>query len=134
MGLSKQEISEIDQLPVLLREKIFRVFQSPLYSRWDAFDTFISNKMNELKTNEFPILVPVSDKSEDSDIEKNAQKASTARQEAETALKYAKELPTLIKECEDLREMLTIEEQEKAKAKIVTAKDLRKVALGSKES
>ncbi len=130
MGLSKQEISEIEQLPVLLREKIFRVFESPLYSRWDAFDTFIANKMDELKTNPFPILVPAVEFSEESQIEKIAQKATNARQEAETALKYAKELPTLIKECEELRDMLTIDEQEKAKSKVTTAKDLRKIALG----
>lgn len=112
MGLSKQEISEIEQLPVLLREKIFRVFQSPLYNDWDSLDTFLTNKFNELKNNPFPILFSVTDK--DTPIEKEVQKAMSARQEAETALKYAKELPDLRKECEKLRKELTEEEQKMA--------------------
>jgi len=112
MGLSKQEISEIEQLPVLLREKIFRVFQSPLYNDWDSLDTFITNKMNELKENGFQIIFTNYEK--DTPIEKVVQKAMSARQEAETALKYAKELPDLRKECEKLRKELTEEEQKMA--------------------
>jgi len=113
MGLSKQEISEIEQLPVLLREKIFRVFESPLYNDWDALDTFITNKMNELKDNGFPIIF--SDGSDnDTPVDKLVQKAMSARQESETALKYAKELPSLRNDCEKLRKMLTEEELEQA--------------------
>lgn len=113
MGLSKQEISEIEQLPEILREKILRVFNSPLYNDWDALDTFITNKMNELKDNGFSIIF-TDDSGKETPIEKLVQKAMTARQESETALKYAKELPDLRKECEKLRKELTEEEQEKA--------------------
>jgi len=129
--LSKQELSEIEQLPELLREKILRVFNSPLYSDWDAMDTFITRKWKELKDNDFNIIFT---SEEDSDkktpVEKLVQMGVSARQEAETALKYAKELRSLRKECEELREELTDDEQQKAKSKVVTAKDLRKSALG----
>jgi hypothetical protein len=129
--LSKQELSEIEQLPELLREKILRVFNSPLYSDWDAMDTFITRKWKELKDNDFNIIFTAE---EDSDkktpVEKLVQMGVSARQEAETALKYAKELRSLRKECEELREELTDDEQQKAKSKVVTAKDLRKSALG----
>lgn len=116
MSLSKQEISEIEQLPEILRNKIFRVFNSPLYNDWDALDTFITNKMNELKDRGFAIVFE-DDGDKDLPIEKMVQKAMTARQEAETALKYAKELPDLRKECEKLRKELTEEEQEIAVSK-----------------
>lgn len=113
MALSKQEISEIEQLPALLREKIFRVFNSPLYNDWDALDTFITNKMNELKDNDFAIIF-TDNPDKELPVEKMVQKAMSARQESETALKYARELPSLRQECEKLRKMLTEEEQEQA--------------------
>lgn len=129
--LSKQELSEIEQLPELLREKILRVFNSPLYSDWDAMDTFITRKWKELKDNDFNIIFTAEkDSDKSTQVEKLVQMGASARQEAETALKYAKELRSLRKECEELREELTDDEQQKAKSKVVTAKDLRKSALG----
>jgi hypothetical protein len=129
--LSKQELSEIEQLPELLREKILRVFNSPLYTDWDAMDTFITRKWRELKDNDFNIIFTAEeDADKKTPVEKLVQMGASARQEAETALKYAKELRSLRKECEELREELTDDEQQKAKSKVVTAKDLRKSALG----
>lgn len=119
MALSNQEISEIGELPELLREKIFRVFNSPLYNDRDALDTFITNKMNELKENNFSIIF-TDNPDKELPVEKMVQKAMSARQESETALKYAKELPSLRQECEKLRKMLTEEEQELAANKKTT--------------
>ena len=119
MALSNQEISEIGELPELLREKIFRVFNSPLYNDWDALDTFITNKMNELKENNFSIIF-TDNPDKELPVEKMVQKAMSARQESETALKCAKELPSLRQECEKLRKMLTEEEQELAANKKTT--------------
>jgi reverse gyrase len=114
--LSKQELSEIEQLPELLREKILRVFNSPLYADWDAFDTFITRKWQELKENDFKIIFTADEDSE-LPVEKLVQKGLSARQEAETALKYAKELPAQREACEALRQKLTEEEKEKSYAK-----------------
>jgi hypothetical protein len=116
--LSQQEISEIEQLPELLREKVLRVFNSPLYDDWDAMDTFIVRKWTELKDNNFSIIFTAD---EDSDkeipVEKLVQRGLSARQEAETALKFAEKLLKLRDECEALRLKLTEEEQERASSK-----------------
>jgi len=116
--LSQQEISEIEQLPELLREMVLRVFNSPLYDDWDAMDTFIVRKWTELKDNNFSIIFTAD---EDSDkeipVEKLVQRGLSARQEAETALKFAEKLLKLRDECEALRLKLTEEEQERASSK-----------------
>ena len=116
--LSKQELSEIEQLPELLREKILRVFNSPLYTDWDAMDTFITRKWRELKDNDFNIIFTAEeDADKKTPVEKLVQMGASARQEAETALKFAEKLLKLRDECEALRQKLTDEEKEKAYAK-----------------
>lgn len=130
--LSAEEIKELNKLPKELREKILKIFSSPIFLAWRATRSQIETICNEL------IIDPKSI-SEVIDIEKykgldNVDKIiqaleSASRAKSETALKWMKEMPDLVANERSLYNMLTPDEQ-KAASLFTTTADLRKEALG----
>ncbi len=109
MGLSKQEISEIEKLSPELCKKIMDIFTSVHYQVYDALSSALYHRCKEIKENPFNIVASVAP---ESDEEGNAVK-SNARAEAETALKVINAIPGLADMVEKARQKLTPEEQVK---------------------
>lgn len=133
--LTEEEAKELTKLSPELREKVEAMFNSPYYLGYEALSSQYQAYCKELKDKPFTIETN-EDFSKYAEFE-NADKiimaiSATQRGKAETALKVAKELPSMAMSIVDFQLRLTPEEQQKAN-KVATAASLREEVLGGKK-
>lgn len=137
--LTEEEIKELKKLPIELRDKILKIFESPKFNSWLGFRTQLDKVSDELINKPKQIEEDIDfDKFKDSEgkFYENADKiinaiSATSRGRSETSLKWMKEIQDLVKIERAMWDDLTPEEQKKA-AMIMTTADVRKEAFNGK--
>lgn len=141
-GFTKEEWTKLesDNPPKDLVKRLVliqkKVFQSPKYDVILALKTQLSAWTSEFIDEPFNVrAIEQMELSEDG-IQKAVKEALTSRQNAETALKIAKEMPSLAEIIENLQRDALPEELEEINGKVTkskSAKDLKREALGGKK-
>lgn len=135
--LNEEEAKELKKLSTELREKILKVFSSPKFNSWLGFRTQLDKVCDELINKPKQIEEDIDyDKFKDAEgvFYENADKlinaiSATSRGKAETSLKWMKEIQDLVKIERALWDDLTPEEQKKG-LEMISARDIRKAAIG----
>jgi len=137
--LTEEEVKELKKLPIELRDKILKIFESPKFNSWLGFRTQLDKVSDELINKPKQIEEDIDfDKFKDSNgvFYENADKiinaiSATSRGRSETSLKWMKEIQDLVKIERAMWDDLTPEEQKKA-VMIMTTADVRKEAFNGK--
>jgi hypothetical protein len=130
--LKEEEVKELNKLSAELREKILKVFSSPIFNAWYGVRTQLDKICDELIYKPKQIEEDINyDNFKDYD---NADKiisaiSASSRGKSETSLKWMKEIEDLVRTERSLWDKLTPDEQKKA-AELTSARDLRKAAIG----